>query len=160
MIAPRVFPLFLCVVLAGCGGGSSSPSPSPSASQTQSPSLALSPNYHSPAELLALINQAGFPDYAKLGEDLLAAGKLQVVAPPTMPSDFNGYTDLLAGTIWISTLMYGRYPAERDQACILLHELIHLKTGEASQSGPEWAVLDEFQQVMDTLQPRPAADGP
>ncbi len=161
--AARVFPLYLCVVLAGSGGGSSSPVGSATLNTSGSsaiggsfPSLASLADYHSPAVLLALINQAGSSDYATLGEAVLAAGHLEVVAPPTLPTDFNAYTFLPDGLIWISTLMYSRYPAERDQAYILLHELVHLKTGNVDHTGPEWAVLDQFQAVMDTLQPRPA----
>ena len=91
-----------------------------------------------------MIEEAGFADYAELGSELLAAGRVRIVSPPELDEDFNAYAFINTREIWINEPMFARYPDVVSQATIFLHELIHIQSGECTHSGPWWSAQSEF----------------
>ncbi|MGC9319601.1 MAG: hypothetical protein ACP5KN_16340 [Armatimonadota bacterium] len=91
-----------------------------------------------------MIEEAGFPEYAELGRELLADGQVKLVSPPTLEAGFNAFAWIDAREIWINEPMFERYPDVVDQATIFLHELIHIKSGECTHLGPWWSAQSEF----------------
>jgi hypothetical protein len=91
-----------------------------------------------------MIAQAGFADYAALGSELLAAGRVSIVSPPDLDENFNAYAFINTREVWINEPMFTRYPDVVDQATIFLHELIHIRSGECTHSGPWWSAQSEF----------------
>jgi hypothetical protein len=128
---------FAAVLLSGCGGGGEMGAPS----GIQASDL---PNYHSPEQWIALIETAGFEEYATLGRELVSEGRVKFVAPPTLDASFNAFAWTTEREIWINAPMFDRYPGIVQQATIFLHEMIHIATAESTHAGPEWAVLDQF----------------
>ena len=131
-------------LLTGCGGataGATTTPAAPPASQTRAVDI---PNFHQPSEWVSMIAEAGFADYAALGSELLAAGRVEIVSPPELDEDFNAYAFINTREIWINEPMFTRYPDVVDQATIFLHELIHIQSGECTHSGPWWSAQSEF----------------
>lgn len=128
------------LALTGCGGGGAGVSAS-GGGDTFPANL---PNYHTPEQWIALIETAGFQDYADLGRQLVREGKVTVVTPPTLDAQFNAYSWISDKEIWINAPMFTRYPDITQQATIFLHELIHIRSAESTHTGPWWSVQDQF----------------
>lgn len=136
-----IFAVVFCPVLSGCGGGGGGGGDVASGNVSFPENL---PNYHAPDEWIVLLRAAGLQEYADLGQQLTAAGKVIVVAPPTLDADFNAYAWISDREIWINSPMYSRYPDIGHQATIFLHEMIHIKSGESTHTGPWWSIQDQF----------------
>ena len=93
-----------------------------------------------------MIEEACLSDLAALGRRLHAQGRVRFVRPPYLDTEFNAFADVRAGEVWINEPMWSRYPDRLDRATILLHELIHLHSGELSHYGPWWAAQEMFRQ--------------
>ncbi len=76
-----------------------------------------------------MIEEAGFADYAKLGSDMNAAGRVRLVSPPSLGENFNAYAFINTREIWINRPMFARYPTVVEQA-----------------NGPWWSAQSEFYQ--------------
>lgn len=125
-------------VLAGCGGGGGVTSPA----DTGFPANIA--NYNPPSRWIELIEAAGLSEYATLGRQLEAAGKITVVGPAALDESYNAFSWIADRKIWINSPMFGRYPDVMDQAEIFLHELIHIQSGEMSHQGPWWSAQSQF----------------
>lgn len=79
--------------------------------------------------LLSIISDAGMVDWAAFGKRLQANGRIRVVDETVLPPEFNAYSFVRERVIWINGVMFQRYD-KIEQAEILLHELVHIKTGE------------------------------
>jgi hypothetical protein len=91
-----------------------------------------------------MIEEAGFADYARLGSEMVASGRVKMVSPPELGENFNAFAFVDTDEIWINRPMFDRYPDVVDQATIFLHELIHIKSGECTHNGPWWSAQGEF----------------
>lgn len=121
--------------ISGCGGGATGGTLASDASL---------PNYHSPEEWISLIDQAGLTEYAALGRELSAQGRIRLVSPPLLDARFNAFSFLTDREVWINTPLFTRYPSLVDQTTIFLHELIHIAHNEASHNGSWWSAQDQF----------------
>lgn len=135
----------ISLTVSGCGGGSSA---GPSGGDVTFP--ANLPNYHAPEEWIALIEAAGLQEYADLGRQLVNEGKVIVVTPGTLDSQFNAFSWISDREIWINPPMFSRYPNVGHQATIFLHEMIHITSGEATHNGSWWSVQDQFATYLQT----------
>ncbi len=99
-----------------------------------------------------MIDEAGLTEYADLGRELLAQGKVRIVSPPELSEPFNAFAWLNTREIWINTPMFERYPDVLDQATIFLHELIHIHSGECTHVGPWWSAQSEFRAYFRDLE--------
>lgn len=96
-----------------------------------------------------MIAQAGLPDYAAEGKELLRQRDIYLVSPPRLDARYNAFTWFPEAVIWINTPMFDRYPRIADQAEIFLHELIHVRSQEMSHSGPWWSALTTYRSYWD-----------
>jgi hypothetical protein len=129
--------------VAGCGGGEAGGTAIDATDDGFPTNLA---NYRSPEQWISMIEEAGLKDYADLGRQLTATKKIIFVSPPTLNTSFNAFSWVPQKEVWINSPMLSRYPKATDQAEILLHELIHIKSGETTHSGPWWDAQTEFRQ--------------
>lgn len=134
----------LLAAVTGCGGGGGVGLSGGSVNPPGGPANLA--NYQALVQWASLIEQAGLPEYAALGRQLSSGGKAIFVSPPTLGETFNAFSWIAQKEIWINSPLFSRYPKATDQAEIFLHELIHLKSGEASHVGPWWSALDEYRQ--------------
>jgi hypothetical protein len=138
------FALLLIVTgfaLAGCGGGGGTGATDPGGIIFP----ANVPNVHQPDEWIALIEAAGFQEYADLARELLTQRKIRFVRPPTLMSNYNAYAFVPERMIWINEPLFERYPDIVQQAAIFLHEMVHVSSGELSHVGPWWKTTDDFE---------------
>lgn len=132
-------------LLVGCGGdGQFTDMNIGSAPAGPDPSPTVSPATAQVNEWIDMIEEAGLTEYAQLGRELLAQGKVRIVSPPTLDAGFNAFAWIDIREIWLNTPMFERYPDVLDQATIFLHELIHIRSGECTHRGPWWSAQDEF----------------
>jgi hypothetical protein len=105
-------------------------------------------------EWLDMIDEAGLSDHADLGRTMLAEGRIEFVTPPTpLPSEFNAWADLREPRrVLLNEPLWERYPDTLDRATILLHELIHIRSGEQTHRGPWWSAQTEFRRYWDARQ--------
>lgn len=80
-------------------------------------------------------------DYVTLGRTLHRQGRI-VILPARAMAGMLGYADFATGRIELSEALFA-YPPDR-QGYVLLHELVHLRSGEQSHAGPWWGTLDEY----------------
>jgi len=103
-------------------------------------------------EWLDMIAQAGLTEYAQLGREMLERGAIEVVEPPRLDARFNAWTFLGARPhVWLNAPMWERYPDRIDRATILLHELIHVRSGEQTHLGQWWSAQDEFRRYYEEV---------
>ena len=137
----RLWPVVLILLLPGCRDHPEPVTPV----QPRPPSVA----EQRQAEVgvwCDMIEQAALSEYANLGRRMHAQGRVRFVRPPALDAEFNAFADVRAGEVWINEPMWSRYPDRLDRATILLHELIHLHSGELSHYGPWWADQERFRQ--------------
>jgi hypothetical protein len=103
-------------------------------------------------EWIAMIEDAGMAEYAELGRELLAQGRVRIVSPPLLDAGFNAFAHINTREVWINTPMFDRYPDTLDRATIFLHELIHIRSGEITHNGPWWSAQDRFRVYYRDLQ--------
>lgn len=134
------------VYLAGCGGAEQAITGGVGAipSETSPTPDAMTPTAAVANEWIEMIDDAGMTEYAQLGRELLAQGRVRVVSPPRLDVSFNAFAYINTREILINTPMFERYPDLLDQATIFLHELIHIRSGELTHSGPWWSAQSEF----------------
>ncbi|HCA47808.1 MAG TPA: hypothetical protein DEP45_10775 [Armatimonadetes bacterium] len=102
------------------------------------------------ADWIDMIDSAGLSEYAQLGRELLAQGKVSMVSPPMLDADYNAFAHVNTREVWINRPMFERYPTMLDQATIFLHELIHIHSGEVTHFGPWWIAQDQFRVYYST----------
>lgn len=83
-------------------------------------------------------------EYVTLGRELHRQGRI-VVLPDAVMAGMLGFADFVTGRIELSEGLFA-YPLDR-QGYVLLHELIHLRSGEQSHAGPWWGTLDEYERA-------------
>ena len=132
------------VMLTGCGGGSAGAMTAPAAPPASQTTGSDIPNYNPPSTWISMIEEAGFADYARLGSEMVASGRVKMVSPPELGENFNAFAYVDTKEIWINRPLFDRYPDVVDQATIFLHELIHIKSGELTHNGPWWSAQGEF----------------
>ena len=84
-------------------------------------------------DLLGLIEEVGMTDYSTYGRDLQARGRIRLVTTEQLDPVFNAFSWIPEECIWYSEIAFERYNRV-DQAEILLHEMVHLLTGEATHT--------------------------
>jgi hypothetical protein len=132
--------------LAGCGGASKPIDESSGATRAETPRTSgpMTPTSAVANEWIEMIEDAGMPEYAQLGRELLEQGRVRIVSPPTLEWRFNAFAHINTRQVWINTPMFERYPDMLDHATIFLHELIHIRSGEITHNGPWWSTQSEF----------------
>lgn len=138
--------LLAATQLSGCGGASSETIDDGRTAPGRVPDAPPAPRSTTAVanEWIDMIEEAGLTEYAELGREILRTGSLRIVSPATLNADFNAFAHINTREIWISTLMFERYPSDLDQATIFLHELIHIKSGEITHLGPWWSAQSAF----------------
>ncbi len=97
------------------------------------------------AEVLTYLDATGVgAEYVALGRTLHRQGRIQVLPAGAM-AGMLGFADFTTGRIELSEALFA-YPLDR-QGYVLLHELIHLRSGEQSHAGPWWGTLDEYERA-------------
>ncbi len=79
--------------------------------------------------LIDTIAEVGMTDWADYGRDLQRRGRIRVVTTDELDPKFNAFAFIDKECIWYSEIAFERYD-HVDQAEILLHEMVHLRTGE------------------------------
>ena len=115
-------------LVAGCGGGADS-----SRTAGRSEVAAAGRVDRAMEGLLGIIEQAGMGDYAAYGRDLQARGRLRIVTTDQLDPALNAFTWNTDDCIWYGEIAFTRYDRV-DQAEILLHEMVHLRTGEVTHT--------------------------
>jgi len=86
-------------------------------------------------------------EYVELGRELHRQGRI-VVLPAGAMAGMLGFADFTTGRIELSE---GLFTYQLDQqGYVLLHELVHLRSGEQSHAGPWWEVLNEYDAATHT----------
>ncbi|MGI5819792.1 MAG: hypothetical protein ACOX9R_17040 [Armatimonadota bacterium] len=140
--------------LTGCGGAIHPAEGRPIEAATPD---AMTPTAVMVNEWIEMIETAGMTEYAQLGRELLAQGRVRIVSPPALDAGFNAFAHINTREIWINTPMFDRYPEVLDRATIFLHELIHIRSGEITHNGPWWSAQNEFRVYYHNLQTSAAA---
>ena len=135
----RILITVLTLFLVGCKQNQPAPTPIPPPA-----------NYHSPTACVNLIRLAGFEAHAKIIDGMIAAKKIILVTPPTLNDSINAYAWIPQKEIWINTPLFARYPDIREQASIILHEVIHIESQEQTHEGPMWKDIQVFEVYWQT----------
>jgi len=100
-------------------------------------------------QMLDLIAGLGMTNWADFGRGLNQSGRIRLVTTVELDPEFNAFSWLDQQCIWYSEIAFVRYPRLVDQSEILLHELVHVKTGDMSHERTDDPVCAEFRQRAD-----------